>query len=81
MLSTWTGEGAISHDAIISLSDRVEVNLKLSVATNLIMPNEIAHVNTYILTLIVFEICWQSLNYRCSWLKDIRTRPVGTQTK
>lgn len=81
MISTWTGEGNISHDASISLSDGVEVNPKLSVATNIIIPNEITHANTYVLTLIALEICWQSLDYRCSWLKDIRTRPVGTQTK
>lgn len=80
MLSMWTGERNISRDASISPCQGVEVNPKLFVAINFI-PNEITHVNTYALTLIALEICWQGLDYRCSWLKDTGACPVGTQTK
>lgn len=54
------GEGTISHDASVSLSDGMEVNPKRFVAANKLYPRipaEITYVNTYTLTLIAFEIC------------------------
>lgn len=38
MLSSWTGERSISHDTRASLSDGMEVNPKLFVATNKLHP-------------------------------------------